>query len=931
MSKLIRRLCLLGLCLLAGMSLRPGAAGAATTLTISSNYGIGLSTVTVKDVTSGKFLQSCNFLVKPGAPCVVPNVTTGHTIALLATPKSGSVISAGTGLCASIARSAPYQIQFAAPAGTAACGVFAGFPMTVAAKGPGVTGVVTPAGATCAIAQPSTGKSCTLAVAPGKLTLTIGLTAGVAITGGTGLCTGAKAAPFQITIPANGPYACGINSSPPSALPANGWWWTNTIPSLHYDTGIRYGLQINPTAHALYGIVSTFRATDGTPVWYVLNATANAQNQVFQGTATEFSNLSGSVTAGAPRPQTIVANVKLTFTSPTVGSLSWTPRAGGATVVNAIQRFPISTTVQPPPNLAPVPGLYNPTQNPSGPGFFLEMQGTSTPHGYIGLYTYGGNGLATWSVTLQNNQVATAFPSQAAQKGWQLSTQFLTYTGGAPITSKPKQPKTVLGPTIVATMGPANNAVKIGTGNQMPLSPNTGWGLATSPYWLQIVNNSKTITSPYVTFLSTANPNFSYVNRTTGKLVTFPPFTSVALINIANGALLAPSTNLGGNLYISDKPLQVGNTAQKNCKAISPASHAAPSPISTSGDCNLATHWQFLELGGDYDATYINLYSIPLAFNQGSAAYGNATPAQLSNLELALANLSGGKAVYPVGSQGKPSFIRVIGPANAKGATDPLLGLYPTFNAYIASAFSPTTGFPVTPINISNSYSANVPKGSTTICAGNGGAAFKTQSYSTSSIKYLASKLTITGTGSVVGPFTISAVTPLPKPPSGCGGSTNPLKCYSAAVTPADFSADLYTAALSYSVSGTKPANVCLAGQAESNGANDVFSLVVRDLLVSLASGFANSTVASPIAGKTYGTMTSAQWSSSAAKLFAGVQLSKPYYNPWGAAVFNIFGNSRIYGFQYSDYFNPQTSPLGNPLMPVQPSIPVQLLIQNGG
>jgi hypothetical protein len=117
----------------------------------------------------------------------------------------------------------------------------------------------------------------------------------------------------------------------------------------------------------------------------------------------------------------------------------------------------------------------------------------------------------------------------------------------------------------------------------------------------------------------------------------------------------------------------------------------------------------------------------------------------------------------------------------------------------------------------------------------------------------------------------------------------------------------------------------------ESNGANDVSSLVVRDLLVGFASGFANSTVASPIAGKTYGTMTSAQWSSSAAKLFAGVQPSKPYYNPWGAAVFNIFGNSRIYGFQYSDYFNPQTSPLGNPLMPVQPSIPVQLLIQNGG
>ncbi|HSY87042.1 MAG TPA: hypothetical protein VLA85_10750, partial [Verrucomicrobiae bacterium] len=908
----------------------PGAAAAATTLTISSNYGIGLHTVTVTDVTTGTPLQTCNFLLKPTAPCIVPNVTTGHTIALTAITKSGFVISAGTGLCASIAPSPPYKVQFAAPTGTAACGIFAGSPMTVTANGPGVTGVVTPAGATCTIAQPSKGKSCQLAVAPGALKLTIGLQAGITVTGGTGLCTGATAAPFTITVPAAGPYACGINSAPPSALPANGWWWTNTIPSLHYDTGIRYGLQINPAAHALYGIVSTFR-TDGSAVWYVLNATADAQNQAYQGTATEFSNLSGSVTAGAPRPQTIVANVKLTFASTTLGSLSWTPRAGGPTVVKPIERFPISTTLQPPPNLAPVPGLYNPTQNPGGPGYFLEMQGPTTPHGYIGLYTYGGNGLATWSVTLQNNQVATAFPSKAAQKGWQLSTQFLTYTGGAPITLPAKQPKTVLGPTIVATMGPTANTVKVGGGNQTPLSINSGWGLASSPYWLQIVNNSKTITNPYVTFLSTATPNFSYVNRTTGQLATFPPFTSVPLINIANGALLAPSTSLGGNLYISDKPLQVGNTAQKTCKAIGPASHAAPSPLSNSGDCNLGTHWQFLELGGDYDATYINLYSIPLAFNQGSAAYGNATPAQLSNLELALGNLSGGKSVYPVGSQGKPSFIRAIGPANANGATDQLLALFPSFNAYITSAFNPTTGFPVTPINIANSYSANVPKGSTTICAGNGGAAFKTQSYSTSSIKYLASTLTITGTGSVVGPFTISAVTPLPKPPVGCGGSTNPLKCYSTAVTLADFSAALYTAVLSYSVSGTKPANVCLAGQAESNGANDVFSLVVRDLLVSLASGFANSTVASPIAGKTYGTMTSAQWSSSAAKLFAGVQPAKPYYNPWGAAVFNIFGNSRIYGFQYSDYFNPQTSPLGNPLMPVRPSIPIQLLILNGG
>jgi len=174
----------------------------------------------------------------------------------------------------------------------------------------------------------------------------------------------------------------------------------------------------------------------------------------------------------------------------------------------------------------------------------------------------------------------------------------------------------------------------------------------------------------------------------------------------------------------------------------------------------------------------------------------------------------------------------------------------------------------------------------------------------------------------------ISAMTPLNK--SGCGNPTGPTSCYSAVVTPADFSAALYTAVLSYSVSplnGSKAA--CTPGQVESNGANDVFSLVVRDLLVGFASGFVNSNVKSPIPGKTYGTMTSAQWSADATKIFAGVQPSKPYYNPWGAAVFDAFGNNSVYGFQYSDYFSSPT--LGNPLMPVQPSIPIQLVIQNGG
>ena len=364
-------------------------------------------------------------------------MTTGNAISVVATPKTGSVVTGGTGACGGITTSA---YQFVAGGAAVTCGIFAGSPMTVTANGPGVLNVVTPAGAHCSIAQPSAKQSCTLAVQPGKLTLTIGLTSGVVDHRRHRPCTGATAAPFVITVPANGPYACGINSAPPSALPANGWWWTNTIPSLHYDTGIRYGLQINPTAHALYGVVCTFRA-DGTPVWYVINATANAQNQTFQGTASEFSNLSGSSKAEAPRLQTIVANVKFTFAAPGLGTLIWTPRTGGTAVTTTIERFPISTTVQAPPPLAPAAGVYNPTQNPNGPAYFLEMQGPATPHGYIGLFTYPAQGLATWSVTVLNNKVATPFPSKATQKSWQLSSPASELQRRRAHTSAPKQPK----------------------------------------------------------------------------------------------------------------------------------------------------------------------------------------------------------------------------------------------------------------------------------------------------------------------------------------------------------------------------------------------------------------------------------------------------------------------------------------------------------
>ena len=364
------------------------------------------------------------------------------------------------------------------------------------------------------------------------------------------------------------------------------------------------------------------------------------------------------------------------------------------------------------------------------------------------------------------------------------------------------------------------------------------------------------------------------------------------------------------------------------CKPISSTTPPPPqpSPLPASNDCNLGTRWQFAELGGDYDITYINLFSIALALNQGSQSHGAATAAQINGLMTALGKLGGGKTVYPPGSIGTSSFARVIGPPNANGPSDPLLADFPSFAPYIAKAFN-SKGAPITAINISNSYSGQAakPDPTKTICTA---AAFAQQNYSTTSITYNSSTgaLSIEGTGGKVGNFTLTGMVPLNPPPKDCGGSVGPLTCYSAKVTAQALSAAFYTAVLPYSVAN--PA--CSATKVETNGANDVFSVVVRDFLVGFASGFVNSTVPAPpsVSPPTiYGLMKSSQWSTDAAKLFAGVQPANAFYNPWGAAVFNALGNT-VYGFQYSDYFL-LSGPLGNPLLVLQPGVPVQIVIQS--
>lgn len=936
-----------GLYLLAALCLLSSGAWAQTaTVTVTSAYGVGFGTVSVTNLTNPGPATVCNFAATPNLNCSIPRVSVNDNLALSTAAASGFVVTGGTGICGGVTTGA---YQFKVTAISTPCGIAGGYPLKVTAADAGVVAAaITSSGSHCGL--PGTaGQSCDLAVAPGTLSLTIGLAANTTIVSGTGLCTNAAptANPFRITVPASpSGLACGINSKstpPPSPLPQSGWWWTGAQPDNH----LRFGLQVNGTVtpKALLGTVYTFRG-DGSAVWYLVNAVLNGDGTAYEGTASEFSGgggLTGS-NGGPSGLKTIVANVTFTFASPTTATVMWSPRAGGSNTMLTLTRYSFSTTGAPLTAFAPVPGAYNPVQNPNSIGYFVEMQGTaSAPYAYFGASYFDSKGRATWAVsnTLVYRNPVTRYPAKGAQSGWQVTALLDGYSGGAPIGMPAKTPKAVPGSKAVAILGSSTNSVAIAGGRPAALTRTIGWGLSTSPFWLQIVDNSPSIKTAYVTFFPATSAKVSYVNQK-GKLVAFPRFTSVALSTIANGALLASSTQVNGDLYISNQPLQATatnpRTKKTSCAPVSPGNNAAPSLTSTT-DCNIGTRWQFIEVGGDYDVTYINVYSIPLSINQGSTSQGNATTAQLQALEKALGGLSGGKAVYPANSQGTSKFIRDIGPANANGSADPLLTPFPSFSNYIGTTFNATTGQPVTPINISNSYNGNSPSSSTTICTGNGGKAFKAQTYS-GAPTYKGNTLTLTGSGGVVGDFTITAMTPIQPTPSGCGKPTNPASCYSPTVTPADLSAALYTAVLSYSVSGAGGA--CSAGQVESNGANDVFSVVVRDFLVSMASGFANSTVPAPATlsppnppASTYGRMTSVQWSNSAAKLFGGVQPStlppsaSYNYNPWGAIVFGLFG-SQVYGFQYSDYFS-AAGPLGNPLLTVQPSIPVQLLLLNDG
>ena len=762
--------------------------------------------------------------------------------------------------------------------------------------------------------------------------------------------------------------------------PANGWWWTKQVP----DSGTRYALQFSPDLSSLYGVAATFR-DDGSPVWYVINANNAADAETdsgnaappsgatsagaagssatkasgtgfagwtFSGSASEYAG--GGGLADGPESdssglQAIVADVDLSFPAAGPATLTWTPRDGSPAVVRTLTRFPIGSTVQAPPTYAPAAGFYLPAQG-AGVSYFMEMQGSAdgTPHAYVGAFSYDISGRATWSVSdTLGMRLVTPFPSTAAQKGWKLSTRLLSFSGGSPITAAAKQPKQTPSYPIVAQLMPSNgqgnapatssatSAASAEASSMLQVANTKPFTLASrfqanafpTAYVLHFANHAKNFT-PYVTLASPGTGSGFFWYMVKGKPTKLRGYTSVALSSLPGGSLNASSTNLGiGPLYISDNPLRQG--ISPNCSLWKPA--PAPTPpapsLTNTTDCNRNTRWQYVELAGNYDITYINVFSVPLALSQGKKNYGIMSPASILALEETLAGLGTAAAVYPPSwLKTKANFIRVVSPVAAPSPSDPLMKPYlPSISSYLTDAFKGGVASP--PINISNLYDGTGQAQSTptSVCPvppkshfpppwpPNNQPAFQPQNYVTKKITYDKNILTITGTTTpvtkgrpAVGDFTITANLTLPA-----------------------FAFALYQSVVTYSVDN----RYCTPRATETNGANDVFSAVVRDVLVGFSSGFVDSKARAPNGltnppAKTYGTMTSKQWSNSAAALYAGVQPpASKHFNLWANAITRVLGN-QVYSSQYTDFFR-ANGPLGTPQVTPVKNVPMQITIMD--
>lgn len=873
--------------------------------------------------------------------CLFSNFPKAPTI-LTVSPGPKSMLLSGASACGGIGGGAdPVQFVLTVPSGLEECALTLETPyFRVLVTGAGLANL-TAGGTNCPFnARASTGSNqyfdCPYPESGQSVILTPGLDPGVLLSSGSGACADAKSSgqPFSITVTDSKSFSCILVTGVDK--PHNGWW------SFGDESGTYFALQLDEST--IFGVAFTFDDSQN-PVWYMINAQWDPWKGGFYGAASLYAEPVVNGALNGPVLTSIEADVTLQFDSAGTGILEWTPRSGAPSAAKAVKRLAMPDSISPPelPNHAPPAAWYGANKGvlvEGGPGLFLEMQKTSNPaqpSALAGIFGFDEtSGLPVWyrSESVTTTECTATNPCRKGSNnfGWRINTKMTQYEGGDPISAKPPiavptADGTPFDATFDAQSSSEGSSVVHWSSPASPFqSPTTftaydGWGSPTSPYWLKITGPSS-IPDLYVTFFPGGKSvgDFRYVSTNTKKILantkiirptTFPSYASVKLSDIAGGALLAPSQSIGGDLYLSEQGLESGSP----CQSISPSAWTAPSPVNSS-DCNYYFRWQFAELGGVYDITYENLFSIPLALRQGERLYGHLLTGQsISKFRDSLKKMFPGSEVVNGGGE----FVRFISPANG----GPALADFPSFSDYLEAAFNQTTGEPTINIEISNQYEAVSGGSPSSVCKGPDNTAFKSQSYD-ATVNYVASNcnLTITGTTSEDLAFVLTGQV---------SGSSSAKDCSSgngADASLAAFSQAIYEAVLTYTIgpqnplpSGYNPPN-CAAGT-ETSGANDVFSLVARDLLVGLASGFVDST--EPLGSGTYGSATSKDWSKEAAAIFSGVQPDNSFYNPWAAAIYEGFGNG-VYGFQYSDYFA-STGPLGNPQLSLHPSLPIELTI----
>ncbi len=386
-------------------------------------------------------------------------------------------------------------------------------------------------------------------------------------------------------------------------------------------------------------------------------------------------------------------------------------------------------------------------------------------------------------------------------------------------------------------------------------------------YTINFANSNTAIASPWVTFVQ-ATEVVSGTTQLVGPALAatggngagaLANGTSYSLAAIGNTVSMGP-TDWQGHMYVSDSALTL------------PTSGSLPVDAAYTLVTDTA-RYQYLEFAGsatsaNVDITYINWYSIPLQMSSTTAQASQTRGAPLSQAALSampqtLAALTGSSAVTTV-KNSSGDTVRVISP-NAGNPS--WLPLYASFNDYLESVFIDSAQT----IPISNAYSGigNPPSPD-----------FQPQDYQATSVTYAGQTLTIAGTSSLLGSFTM----------------TSPMIWQ-------QFNSVIYLAVMNYAWSYAGSKTIPAASKANGNtGDNNVFSAVSRDLMAGFAYGFVGSAQ--------YGAQPSSAWMAApTTEVFSAIQPANAYYNPWANAIAAAFAD--VYTFPFNDFLASSVPELG--------------------